>query len=301
MFAPRYTIAAARNNAAAATARPKSQRHGHKDVSMKPAIFILALLTLIPTLSHGRNLPEDSLSLPVLIVGNTGYAATGFYLTTTTSCFLVTAKHVLYQEDGSTLRMDNITLLSYPVGMREYNQRIEFRVDLRLAASKKLIRASSSHDVALVWIAKSQKTAPGEVQIVWGSPLTVKTTTNTSAIVITGLERLKSYTKTVEGDDAYVFGYPSSIGLKQIPWIDYHLPLLRKGIIAGKNPSRRTIILDAPIYPGNSGGPVMEVEQIDALTTTYSVIGIVTDFVPFEEEWENKRFKYSNHTITNSG
>ncbi len=79
-----------------------------------------------------------------------------------------------------------------------------------------------------------------------------------------------------------VFGYPSSIGLKNAPQIDYNRPLLRKGILAGTNPATRTLILDCPVYFGNSGGPVLEVDR-QGLTATFRIIGVVIQFIPFNE------------------
>ncbi len=60
-------------------------------------------------------------------------------------------------------------------------------------------------------------------------------------------------------NDIFLYGYPSSLGLKQSPQFDYNKPLLRKGIIASVNKTQGTIILDCPVYYGNSGGPVVQV------------------------------------------
>ena len=99
----------------------------------------------------------------------------------------------------------------------------------------------------------------------------------------------------------YVFGYPTSLGIKEIPQIDPLRPLLRFGIIAGTNPARKSIILDCPSYPGNSGGPVLEVEEVDLVNRRFRVIGVVSQFVPFAETWVNKTHHYQNLTISNSG
>jgi hypothetical protein len=59
-------------------------------------------------------------------------------------------------------------------------------------------------------------------------------------------------------------------------------PLLRKGIVAGKNPQRRSLILDSPIYFGDSGGPVFEIDR-ELLETRFRLIGVVREYVPFAE------------------
>ena len=98
-----------------------------------------------------------------------------------------------------------------------------------------------------------------------------------------------------------VGGGAGTLGIKDIPQIDPLRPLLRFGIIAGTNPSNKTIILDCPAYPGNSGGPVVEVEQVNISTYDLRIIGVVSQFVPFAETWVNVTHKYQNLTISNSG
>jgi hypothetical protein len=34
---------------------------------------------------------------------------------------------------------------------------------------------------------------------------------------------------------------------------------------------------------------------------TYRVIGVLTEFVPFEETWINVNFRYANRAVSNSG
>jgi hypothetical protein len=81
------------------------------------------------------------------------------------------------------------------------------------------------------------------------------------------------------GNDIFIFGYPTSLGIETHPQIDKRKPLLRKEIIAGKNINSKTIILDAPIYKGNSGGPVVEVDQVSLTKTKFPIIGVVTEFM----------------------
>jgi hypothetical protein len=54
------------------------------------------------------------------------------------------------------------------------------------------------------------------------------------------------------------------------------------------------------VYPGNSGGPVIEVEQ-KGLQWHYATIGIVSQFVPVVETWENTVHRYTNIELGNSG
>jgi hypothetical protein len=95
-----------------------------------------------------------------------------------------------------------------------------------------------------------------------------------------------------------VFGYPVSLGIKDVTG---YRPLLRKGIVAGKNIQSNAIILDCPAYYGNSGSLVIEKEVISTDTSKFMAIGVVSRFAPFIEEWYNKQHKYSNFEVTNSG
>jgi hypothetical protein len=88
---------------------------------------------------------------------------------------------------------------------------------------------------------------------------------------------------------------------KSLTTYNYGLPLLRKGIIAGKNPNNRTLILDSPAYQGNSGGPVWLMENPSAFDKSFWIVGIVAQFVPFEEIMENRTYRYGYVQISNSG
>jgi hypothetical protein len=109
-----------------------------------------------------------------------------------------------------------------------------------------------------------------------------------------GLEKdnFKLLKDVIVGNPAFVFGYPTSI-TKIDPWLDIKLPLLRKGIIAGKNESLSAIILDCPIFYGNSGGLVIEVEKTSLTETKYKAIGVITNFVPYDIKW----FQNSGYSI----
>jgi hypothetical protein len=64
--------------------------------------------------------------------------------------------------------------------------------------------------------------------------------------------------------------------------------LLRKGIIAGKTEDGR-LIVDCPVYFGNSGGLVIEVYR-EAGLNHFRGIGIAVEMIPFVEELWSKQF-----------
>jgi len=76
-----------------------------------------------------------------------------------------------------------------------------------------------------------------------------------------------------------MFGYPS-VGVAGSSQIDRTRPLVRGGIVAGLNAALKTIIIDAPVNHGNSGGPVVQLSRANRLR----IIGIATQFVPVPED-----------------
>jgi len=116
---------------------------------------------------------------------------------------------------------------------------------------------------------------------------------------------LKKYEDVQVSDEVYLFGYPSSIGIRDIagfpPQIDYNLPLLRKAIVAGKNPNNRTIVLDSPTYFGNSGGPVLAIENPSLGIYKFKLIGVISQYIPFAEHIENKTYRVGYIQLSNSG
>jgi len=192
------------------------------------------------------------------------------------------------------------TLLSYSKNPKEGGKNI-FHLDLPTLLASKRIRRHPTEDVSVVHIADvSEKSGDGSYSITWVSGVTVDEITP-SGIVSVNIGNVKRFSDVLVGNTIYVFGYPKSLYIKNQPQIDPLRPLLRIGIIAGTNPTKKTIILDCPAYPGNGGGPVWEVEHENLTKIKFRVIGVVTNFVPFIDIWKNLRHNYQNKTILNSG
>jgi hypothetical protein len=69
---------------------------------------------------------------------------------------------------------------------------------------------------------------------------------------------------------------------------------LRKGLIAGLDHEKHSIIVDGPVYRGNSGGPVIEIEP-QGLGHHFWLVGITTEFIPLAERAPDLQF------VLNSG
>lgn len=270
---------------------------------MRKLFFSILITLVLITPREGqaaREIPDDNLAYPVLINLETGSNGSGFFLNSDISTFLVTAAHVFFDETSGNLRAQKAKLLSYSKDPKETKRNI-IQLDLTTLLASKRIRRHLTEDVAVVYIADTEEiadTGQKSLSVVPGVSVIEKAP---SGILGVGLDSVKHFKDVLTANTIYVFGYPTSLGLKEVPQIDPLRPLLRFGIVAGTNPNRKAIILDCPSYPGNSGGPVLEIEKVGLAKKRFKVIGVVSQFIPFAETWVNVTHKYKNLTISNSG
>ncbi len=114
------------------------------------------------------------------------------------------------------------------------------------------------------------------------------------------IQQAKPFSDVLIGNDVIVFGYPNSVGIPQQSDIDREKPLVRRGIIAGKNEKEKRIILDCPIYQGNSGGPAVQVIESWG-EKRFEIIGVVVAVIPLKEDTQNVQFGYTNSNYSNTG
>lgn len=236
------------------------------------------------------DLPKDNLCYPVLVEIN-GSTGSGFYFRNKEKIFLVTALHVLFRVEDKTkpLRGNDVTLTSYDEDLNN-NVTIELKIDLRSAR----IRKNDLVDIALIEISDIKNPvsfSPGVIQVA------KKETQN---IVVAPPDSLKKFQDILVSNEVFILGYPSSLGNPYQSQIEPRKPLLRKGIVAGLNTTNETIILDCPVYFGNSGGVVIEVERFPD-QIKYSVIGVVSQLIPFIEQLQSVQLGYINQNYENSG
>jgi len=269
-------------------------RQFRHETSVSFVFGLLFPLLLTSGVMGARAIPDDNLSYPVRIRIDNRDVGSGFYLNTKAASFLVTARHVLFDEAGK-LRGKEATLLSYARDSKD-KTRNTFRLDLPAFQTSGELKTDIDHDVAVIRIGKSSE--QDSLKIIEGVVIIEKAITGLLGV---GWENAIRFEQVLVGNDIFIFGYPSSIGLKDAPQIDYERPLLRKGIVAGLNEKTKAIILDCPAYGGNSGGPVLQVEETRLGRTEFRLIGIVMQFVPYEEKWINISQRYGYSTTSNSG
>jgi len=199
-----------------------------------------------------------------------------------------------------SLRSNQAILLSYPIDETDVDKHI---VDLNLESlnNDKLIKYSLVHDVAILALFKIDP-YKGKLESIKPLNKGILHHYPKSALPKNSQTAHRLYKEVSISNDVFIFGYPRSLGIKESEFLqfDYSKPLLRRGIVAGKYDKLKTLIIDCPSYQGNSGGPVIQIEKKGGMNI-FMFVGIVTEFIPFEERWINDRFGLINTQLSNSG
>lgn len=267
---------------------------------MKTTILLGASILAIASSCFCGTLNEDPRTFSVLISHNVG-TGSGCLLRLSNSVYLVTAKHVLFADPVGTNRPALLSPLAF---LKSYSRAGTTNVSERqvvLALQQLLsadeVRYSTNRDVVLVRIEECKTNDFDLVRPLPG----VAFVSADLGLQVQGSDVCCPGKEVDVGADVFMFGYPISLTGPISQIFDPSEPLLRKGVVAGINLPRKTIIIDCPSYFGNSGGPVVQVEHPSFGVTRYRIIGLVNGFVPFQEEWENKTMRYSHVIKSNSG
>lgn len=164
----------------------------------------------------------------------------------------------------------------------------EVELDLEKLNLSESVYYSPTHDAAIVKYAKRDASGGSLFYRFIDGSKGIRGQTMAAAIEPTTVKR---FNDVLEGNRIFMFGYPTSI--TRSPHLEISKPLLRKGIVAGKNPILNTIVLDCPSFYGNSGGLVLEREDKEDGKTYFLAIGLVSCLVPFEGSW----FENSGYSI----
>lgn len=239
-----------------------------------------------------RTLPDGHIAFSVLIsFGNS--SGSGFLYNSEKNVYLVTAKHVLFDEKIN-FRSEEIEILCQSTDPSFNSHR--YRLELK----KTVIDCHKIADVALVLLGKiTERKVNGGITFTHakGIEIIVKGQRNP---VLAARENVNLFDDVMISNDVFVFGYPTSLGIQESIQFDLNKPLLRKGIVANTFNSAKTIILDCPVYGGNSGGPVTQVVKEDG-EIKFRLIGVISQFIPFVQRWKNERDRIVHLEYLNSG
>lgn len=236
-----------------------------------------------------RNIPDNSLAYPVLIERSNG-SGSGFFVNSERAVYLVTARHVLFDERGR-LQDDTASLTFYGDGL----QQLGISLDLAQLRASQDIEGHVTADVAAVRIGVR---AGEQVNMLEGVAGIGPSPTPENRFVSAGVEEFCDFDQVLISNEVFVFGYPDSVGMPD--QIDRSRPLLRHGIVAGTNAVNSTIIIDCAVCQGSSGGMVIQVDR-ESMRTTYKIFGVVTTMVPFVESFKSLEYGTINRNVGNSG
>jgi hypothetical protein len=209
-----------------------------------------------------------------------GSSGTGFITYDHQHAYLVTACHVLYNKEKNGLYAESIEV-HQPVGTVKNNELSILHIELL----KVDIAYNIYQDYFIIKLAFLSDKGIKNIKFAEG----VESVRSDSNLVVFSVDRSLSLDDVLFGEDVYIIGYPSSVGLKEDPQFDYTKPLVQKGVVSGIYASQKTIILDSSVYPGNSGSIVlMEHDKI------IKAVGMILRFIPYEQTWVNLRDKVVN-------
>lgn len=249
-------------------------------------------------------LPEDNLYYSVLLSLDEGKSyGSGFRTKYENHNYLVTARHVLFDENLE-LRAKNLIMTCQ--NSNNTDDPVILGIDLEQAYCK----YDKSNDVAIIRLGKFVKLYKKEVPLkgdksehkrptalIAENYVTEISLPENSRLISLDKEATRGIDEIRIGNDVFLMGYPTSLGMKRNEDFDSSRPLLRKGIIAGVHKNKNTFIIDCPTYFGNSGGSVVEYGE-DGF---YRIIGIVSKYIPFVTKWHSNREQITNIELTNSG
>ena len=236
-----------------------------------PAAAALAVFSVAEVARAQAYLPEDNLAYPVQVLVEGG-GGTGFFVRRDRDLFLITARHVLVNPQTEQLWARETTLRALSKDIKEAAVTV-IHLNSGQLQDERQIRTDAVRDVAVVRLgiltSDGMNTTPG----------VVVTDRSKGGIIVAPFEYLTRYTAVDISSQIFMLGYPS-IGVTGAAQIDRTRPLVRSGIVAGLNSALKTIIIDAPVNHGNSGGPVVQLSRTNRLR----IIGIATQFVPVPED-----------------
>lgn len=265
------------------------------------SFLLISWIFLFSTMAVAqRDIPDDNLAYPVLVELIGSNLGSGFFLNTANATYLVTAKHVLFDPKTGELRAGTANLLSYPRNISGSGRNL-LSVNLKALLKTGEIRSHTKEDVSVIrlGIDKEKNSEDKGQELLLFNEITPIESTE-SGIVGVGLENVKKFDQVLIANSVIVFGYPTSLGLEKVPQLDPVRPLLRKGIVAGVDPNRKSLVIDCSVYPGNSGGPVVQITQ-EWPKIHFAIIGVVSQFVPFDSKRLQGLPQDFSRSLTNSG
>lgn len=245
-------------------------------------------------------IPESVLTAVVRISNLNGTIGSGFIYASKKNYYLITAKHVLF--DSSRNLINDFITIHATKTILESKFPTSLQVDLK--NNKEQLLCHPNKDICALIIMFVVKEVPNKtITIDFPEYVTQNNSdTQTGDFKFLGSEKFGYFDKVNVSDDVFIIGFPHSLRKHAEKEVEMHTPLLRKGVVSGKNTHEKLIILDCEVNYGNSGGPAFHVFSIPNSQAQIELIGIVSTFIPYAEEYVNTRNPELKHEyIHNSG
>jgi len=257
------------------------------------------ILILIPCTTMNpvkAELPDNNLGYPVLIESEHGGVGSGFFLEAGRQIYLITASHVLFSSETRKMKGSYARVTAQSPGQGSPVFRMSLNLPRLIKDSR--IRIHGAHDVMLIHIGEMEGGGDSTAPLEYKNGVT--TSKGGTIVVVAGGNTMLSDSVKVSRE-VFVLGFPKSVGIRAVEQVDFLTPLVRRGIVAGKNLHKGSIILDCQVDGGNSGGPVIQVSHDEEGNDRFCVIGLVTEFIPNAEEWVNRNHGQVRVNFSNSG
>lgn len=256
-------------------------------------LFFLLLITLNSFCQYSID-PRIRAS-SIIIQSNLGIGS-GFFLqdTTTKFMYLATASHVLIQNTPKPQIPDTIIITGYRENV-DIDSTYRFKISLADCLKTGNLLFDQNNDIALIRFAKLiDMGVYASIQY----PSFVTKMTKDTKIESWPTFLSVSIDEITPGSDLFVIGFPQSLGLQGN--FDMNRPLMRKGIVAGKDLKLNRVIGDGAVYFGNSGGIAVAVHFKDS-KFELRFAGLVSQYIPFDESLFDKRGNQRSIDYRNSG
>ena len=260
-----------------------------------PKIASLILILEVSKIAFSQYSIDPKIRASSILVQSNSGSGSGFILndTLTKHLFIVTARHVIMNIQQTEV-VDSITITCYREDV-DADSKSVFKIGLTDCANSGNLQIDNKNDVAVIEFGKL--VPMGEYASIRYSNYVKKLSKETK------IEAWPSFLsmpleKVIPGSDLFIIGFPQSLGLQGN--FDADRPLMRKGIIAGKDLKLGRIIGDGAVYFGNSGGIAVAIhyENNDFKTV---LVGLISQYIPFDESLYDKRGMQRSIDFRNSG
>lgn len=173
--------------------------------------------------------------------------------------YVVTAYHVLYKPDGNLINSDGALFFS---NQESYGNNY---LNVNICFEHIQMRSNCDEDLALFkYDPKNEYIAEARNNNIILSPIS-----------ISSISESELWTSKV-----FILGYPTSLHI-EAPY-DFK-PMVASGVVSAYDRASASFIVNAPVYYGNSGCPVLRIGE----GGTIEIVGVVQKLVMFNLEWKN--------------